>query len=324
MNTPRVLQPEPLPVGKLLEFPDLDLKILAGRVGLSCTISRPDLNRPALELAGFFDQWQSERVQVLGTGEMAYLRGRLETPEVRDNLERIFASRPPCVVVTRGMDVFPEIIQNAEKYQVALLRSSHATTRFNKCLWDHLELELSPYVVVHGVLMDVFNTGVLISGASSIGKSETALDLLNHGHTFVADDLVLIQGSPLSHLIGRGRNPIPYHMEIRGIGIIDISRMYGPRSVRKSKQVDLAIQLEEWDLNKDYERLGIDDQTVTILDIPLPSYMIPVKPGRNIGTIVEVAVLDYKLKQSGVHMAREFDQKLIASMQRHGKVGTHE
>lgn len=319
INMSRVLFPEPLPVRKLLEHADLDLEVIAGEEGLDRAIRRPDLNRPALELAGFFDQWQPERVQVLGTGEMAYLRGRLQSGKVKENLDRIFAYRPPCVVITRGMDVFEEIIHYARKHKVALFRTSHVTTRFIKCLWDHVEASLSPYVVVRGVMMDVYNVGVLISGASSIGKSETALELLVKGHTFVADDLILVQGTQMGRLTGSGRNPIPHHMEIRGIGIIDVSRMYGPRSVRKSKQLDMVIELEDWDSDKDYERLGIDNPVARILDVDIPAYNIPVKPGRNIGTIVEVAVLDHKLRESGIHMAREFDEKLIQAMQKHGK-----
>lgn len=319
MHAVKVLQPEPFPVHKLLDFHDLDLEVIAGDEGLMRTIPRPDINRPAVELAGFFERWQPERVQIFGTGEMAYLESRLTDPSVKNNLDRIFSYRPPCVIVTRGMKVFDIIREYAVKHKVALLRSPHVTTRLIKSLWDHLELALSPFVVVRGVLVDVFNIGVLLTGASSIGKSETALELLAKGHTFIADDLVKIRCVQLSNLIGTGRNPVPFHMEIRGIGIIDVSRMYGPRCVRQQKQVDIVIELEDWDANKDYERLGIEGRTVTILETQLPLYSLPIKPGRNIGTIVEVAVLDHKLKQSGIFMAKEYDQKLIQAMQQQRK-----
>lgn len=317
MNVARVLQPEPFPVHKLLEYHDLELEVIVGDEGLERTIPRPDVNRPAVELAGFFERWQPERVQIFGTGEMAYIESRLTDKSVKNNLDRIFSYRPPCVIITRGMKVFDVITEYAAKHKVALFRSPHVTTRLIKSLWDHLELALSPFVVVRGVLMDVFNVGVLLTGASSIGKSETALELLSNGHTFIADDLVKIRCVQLSTLIGTGRNPVPFHMEIRGIGIIDVSRMYGPRCVRQQKQVDMVIELEDWDASKDYERLGIENQSVTILETKLPLYSLPVKPGRNIGTIVEVAVLDHKLKQSGIHMAKEYDEQLIQAMQKH-------
>lgn len=317
MSEERVFMPEPLPVRRLLDWKDLDLTVIAGRDGLIRSIERSELNRPALELAGFFDKWQRDRVQVFGTGEIAFLEAHHADEPVLQNLDRIFSSPPPCVVVTNNLPVFDEIVSLADKYGVTVFRSIHHTTIFTKRLWDHLEVELSPYVVKRGVLMDVFNLGVLITGPSSIGKSESALELLVKGHTFVADDLILIRGGQMSVLTGTGRSPVPYHMEIRGIGIIDVSRMYGPRVVRMSKQIDMVVELEDWDTHKEYERLGIEGKKTRILGINVPSYTIPVKPGRNISTIVEVAVLDRKLKESGVRMAKEFDDKLIMAMRKH-------
>jgi HPr kinase/phosphorylase len=316
MNEERVFLPDPLPVKRLLEYEDLQLQLLAGGDGLTRFIRKAELNRPALELCGFFDKWQPERIQILGTGEMSYLQKNISTPAVLAHVERIFASLPPCVVITNDGQPLEDIIRLANEHQVPVMGSPHHTTHFSKSLWNHLEVELSPYVVWRGVLMDVFDIGVIITGPSSIGKSESALELVAKGHTFVADDLVLIRGTRLSHLIGTGRSPIPYHMEIRGIGIIDISRMYGPRSVRESKQVDMVIYLEDWDPRKEYERLGIEGQITRILGYEVRKYTIPVKPGRNISTLVEIAVLDHKLKESGVEMAREFDQKLIQAMRR--------
>lgn len=317
MSDERVFTPEPLPVRRLFEWEDLNLTVIAGREGLSRRIERSELNRPALELVGFFDKWQRDRVQVLGTGEIAYLEAHRSDERVLKNLEHIFSSPPPCVVVTRNLPIFDEITTLAERHGVVVFRSIHHTTIFTKRLWDHLEIELSPYVVKRGVLMDVFNQGVLITGPSSIGKSECALELLNKGHTFVADDLILIRGGQLSRLIGMGRSPVPYHMEIRGIGIIDVSRMYGPRVVRMSKQIDVVVELEDWDNYKDYERLGIEGKTTRMLGIDVPYYTVPVKPGRNVSSIVEVAVLDRKLRESGVRMAKEFDDKLIQAMRKH-------
>ncbi len=316
MTSERVMTPSPISVRRLLDFHDLDLKVAGGEDGLNRVIIRAELNRPALELSGFFDKWQPERIQILGSGEMAYIENSPDQERILANLDRMFASHSPCIVITNDAPAPAELIQLANRHKVAVLLSSHHSTSFSKRLWDHLNLLLSPYVVKRGVMMDIFNLGVLIVGTSSIGKSECALELLSKGHTFVADDLILIRTAHLSHLVGSGKSPVPYHMEIRGIGIIDVSRMYGPRAVRNEKQIDMVVNLESWDAKKDYERLGIEDRSTTILGIEIPVYNVPIKPGRNIGTIVEVAVLDMKLKLSGVHMAREFDEKLIQIMRK--------
>lgn len=312
----RILRADPFPVERLLEYPDLKLKIAAGVRGLNRTISLPELNRPALELAGFFDKWKRERVQIFGSGEMAYLQSNLQNPEVLDNLDKIFSSNPPCIVITNNIEALDIIRQLAESRYVAVFQTELHTTQFTKRLWDHLELELSPYVVKRGVMMDIFNVGVMITGPSSIGKSESALELIHKGHTFVADDLISIRGSQFSRLLATGHSSVPYHMEIRGIGIIDISRMYGPRAIRLSKNLDMVIELEDWDPEKDYERLGIERPKTVILGIEIPCYTLPVKPGRNISTIVEVSVIDHKLRESGTVMAQEFDEKLIKIMQK--------
>ncbi|MBI1388453.1 MAG: HPr(Ser) kinase/phosphatase [bacterium] len=314
----RVLTPSPIPVRRILERADLELSVAAGESGLDRVIIRAEINRPALELSGFFDKWQPERVQILGSGEIAFIETRLAQGDrsVMNNLDRIFGSHPPCVVVTNDAEIPKEIFDLAERHKLSVFRTKHHSTSFTKRLWDHLNVELSPYVVKRGVLMDIFNVGVLITGPSSIGKSECALDLLAKGHTFVADDLILIRASQFSHLQGTGKAPVPYHMEVRGIGIIDISRMYGPRAVRLFKNVDMVANLEDWDAGKEYERLGMESKTTKILGVEVPLYNLPVKPGRNIGTIVEVAVLDKKLKQTGVYMAREFDEKLIQIMRK--------
>jgi HPr kinase/phosphorylase len=315
-KTESVMRAAPFLIKRLLDFPDLCLEVVAGQEGLDRIILLPEVNRPALELSGFFDKWQPDRVQILGTGEIAYLQTHKDNADVLENVRQIFASGPPCVVVTRGLPILDEMKEMADQHKISILRSSLHTTQFTKRLWDHLEYDLSPYVVKRGVMMDIFNVGVLISGPSSVGKSECALELMHKGHTFVADDLITIRGSQFFKLIASGHSLIPYHMEVRGIGIIDISRMYGPRNIRESKQLDMVVQLEEWDAHKEYERLGIETNTTNILGVNVPCYSIPVKPGRNIASIVEVAILDYKLKDGGVHMAREFDEKLIQIMKK--------
>lgn len=316
MTPDRILKPDPLPVRRLMNFDDLHLSLGAGGNGLDRLITRPELNRPAIEISGFFDKWQPERIQILGSGEMAFIESKSDDDGVNEHLKRIFASHPPCLIITNDHPLPANIETLAQQHNVPVFLTSLHTTGLIKRLWDHLDFELSPFVVKRGVLVDIYNVGVLITGESSVGKSECALELLNKGHTFVADDLILIRASQLTHLIGSGKSPVPHHMEIRGIGIIDVSRMYGPRSVRQYKQVDAVMHLEEWDAGKEYERLGIEEKTVKLLGVEVPFYSLPVKPGRNIATIMEVAVLDLKLRQAGVFMAREFDEKLINIMRK--------
>lgn len=308
------LRTDPSPVRRLLEFSDLNLQVIAGSTGLDRSISLPELNRPALELSGFFEKWKPDRIQIFGTGEMAYLASYQGHDDLKQNLERIFSSKPPCIIVTSNIPVGQDLKDLANSQGVTLFQTELHTTPLTKKLWDYLEQELSPYIVTRGVMMDIYNLGVLITGPSSIGKSETALELVQKGHTFVADDLIRIRGTQFSKLTAAGHSPVPYHLEIRGIGIIDISRMYGPRAVREIKQLDMVIELEDWASDKDYERLGIDQQTAKVLGVDIPCYTIPVKPGRNIATIVEVAIIDHKLRLSGVEMAKEFDEKLINIM----------
>ncbi|HOE12421.1 MAG TPA: HPr(Ser) kinase/phosphatase [bacterium] len=301
-------------VGFLLELENLGLTVVAGEKGLSRPITSAEANRPAIELFGIFDYLQPDRVQILGSGETAHIQSRSTDPEMEANLRRLFSSGIPCCVVTNGRTPPSPLPQLAEEIGVPLLVSSHNTTRFTKRLWEHLERALAPVVIERGVLMDVYNIGTLIQGDSGVGKSECALELMERGHTFVADDLIEVRSPQESRLVGSGRGIVPYHMEIRGIGIIDVSRIFGPRSIRGEKQIDLIVELQDWNPDVEYERVGIVQRYKELLNVKVPYLLIPVRPGRNISTIIEIAAVNQKLISQGVHMAAEFDRKLIQAM----------
>lgn len=308
-----------VPVNLLLEFDNLALTVHAGEKGLDREINSPELNRPALELAGHFEQLRPERVQIWGSGEIGFIESHATEVDLGEHICRFFASGIPCCVVTNGMSPPSLLVEAAEEHGVPLLGSSHNTTRFTKRLWDHLEHELAPVVTLRGVLMDIYGVGTLITGQSGVGKSECALELMEKGHTFVADDLIEVRAPHESRLVGTGRSPVPYHMEIRGVGIIDVNRIFGPRNIRRDKQIDLMVELQDWTPNVEYERVGMDQQTREVLDVRVPYALIPVRPGRNISTIIEIAAINQKLKNQGVHMAASFDRNLIQAMRRRAR-----
>ncbi len=308
-----------VPVSRLIELDNLELTVFAGKAGLSRLISSPELNRPALELAGHFEQLRAERVQIWGSGEVGFIERHADETELGKHIRRFFDSGIPCCVVTNGLKPPPLLIQAADEHDVPLLGSVHNTTRFTKRLWDYLEHELAPVVTLRGVLMDIYGIGTLITGQSGVGKSECALELMERGQTFVADDLIEVRAPHESRLLGRGRSPVPYHMEIRGVGIIDVNRIFGPRNIREDKQIDLLVELQDWTPNVEYERIGMDRHIREILGVKIPHVLIPVRPGRNISTIIEIAAINQKLRDQGVHMAAEFDRKLIQAMQRVSK-----
>lgn len=303
-----------VPVSRLLEFENLALTVFAGEKGLSRRVTSPELNRPALELLGYIEHLRFERVQIWGSGEVGFIESHASDAELAQYLHRFFASGIPCCVITNGTPAPPLLARLANEHDVCLLGSPHSTTRFTKRLWDHLEHELAPTVIERGVLMDIYGVGTLITGKSGVGKSECALELMEKGHTFVADDLIEVRAPQESRLVGTGRSPVPFHMEIRGVGIIDVNRMFGPRNIRKDKQIDLIVELQDWDPNVEYERLGIEPRFKEVLGVNVPHALIPVRPGRNISTIIEIAAINEKLKAQGVQMAAEFDKNLIKAM----------
>lgn len=291
----------------------LDLKLLSGHEGLKNPIEITDLNRPGLAFAGFDTVFSSDRIQILGLTEVSFLKSLPES-ETLKRLEKIFKFRIPCVIVTTKQDVFPELLDLSNRHNIPVLWTSLTTSRFCSFLTSYLDKWFAPEVEIHGGLMDIYGMGVLIIGKSGVGKSECEIELIERGHRLVADDVVVISRIARNILVGRSRDLMKYHMEARGLGIIDVVSLFGIGSVREEKKISMQITLEKWIEGKNYDRLGIDEQTVTILDVTIPSYIIPVETGRNLGILVEVATLLQRLKNTGKNPARDLNDRLIQQL----------
>lgn len=300
-------------VGALLraraETLSLGLELLAGAGGLERGITSPYVLKTGLALAGFDSYLQEGRVLVFGASEVGYLNGQ-EAAARRDSLARIMARQIPCVLATDGLELPPEVPAEAERAGVPLLRTPVATPIAIARLTNFLEDTLAERTIVHAVLMDILGLGVLIVGESGIGKSECALDLVLSGHRLVADDTVEIRRRAESVLIGACPELTRHHMEIRGLGIINIRDLFGVASTRSSKRVEFVVQLERWESGREYERLGLDDQFYEILGLRVPMNRMPVAPGRSIANLVEVAARNQLLRARGHHAARKLADRL--------------
>lgn len=302
-------------VSNLLENPQLALTLITDARGLDRAILKPELNRPSLELTGYFSAFRPARIQVIGKGEATYIEAHEAEPALRDNVIRIMDEEVPCIIITNDRLPHPLIVEHAQARGIALLTCTHRTTKLYKRLWKHLDEEFAPETTMHGVLMDIHDIGVLLLGHSAVGKSECALELILRGFHLVADDMVRIKCLGDSELVGAATDILPYHMEARGIGIIDIHRLFGAASVRPNKHITLAITLEDWDDKAVYDRTGLIEDRLSILDVDVPHVTIPVRPGRNVGTLVEVAALNHKLKSLGVNTALLTEEKLRQHME---------
>ena len=295
-----------------LERPNaLDLRCVAGRKGLAREILTPEINRPGMALTGFFEQFAGQRIQIIGRGEYAYLENT-EDDKLAVNLEALFGYDIPCFVFCYDLEPTPLFRDLSEKTGIAVLvtplDSSALSVRILRALGD----VFAPRKTIHGVFVEVEGMGVLILGESGVGKSETALELLERGHRLVADDAVLVKCINGDMLMGYGTSKVMgHHMEIRGLGIIDIGQLFGLNAIREKKQVEMVVQLEEWDSQKNYDRLGTTGEGMNLLGVTVPLITLPVKPGRNIPIIIEAAVLNERLKSQGVHAARDFNKNLI-------------
>jgi len=298
-------------VRKLLDEPMLGLVAVAGQAGLDRRVTTAELNRPALELTGYFGEFRSDRIQVFGKGELTYLAVHARNDSVRETLSQILShDNMPCAVVTNGREPPELMCETAEAAGTPILSCPHSTTKLYKRLWEHLEPYFAPETDVHGVLMEIHDLGVLIQGQASIGKSEVALDLIRRGSHLVADDMVTIKCLNDSVLIGRGSRLLPFHMEARGLGVIDVSRLFGAAAVRPDKRISLVITLVDWQDTIEYDRIGLQDDSVSILDVRVPHLTLPVKPGRSVGTLIEIAALNQKLKGMGVDTERLMAKRL--------------
>jgi HPr kinase/phosphorylase len=297
----------------LKEHSALNLRCIGGRKGLSRKISVPDINRPGLALSGFFEAFAHDRIQLFGMGEVAYLR-KLATEGRVDTIRQIFSYQIPCCIFTHSLYPEPNLFEEAERVCCPILQSDLPSTDFHARLMRLLTDIFAPTTSEHGVLVEVYGIGVLLLGESGVGKSETALELIKHGHRLVADDVVDIQCLNGNILVGVGANRvIGHHMEIRGIGIINIPNLFGVGAIRDRKEIQLVVRLEEWDDNKHktYDRLGLEEQYKEYLGVNVPYLEIPVKPGRNIPVIVETAAMNERLKKMGYHASKEFNRNIM-------------
>lgn len=287
-----------------------DLEVLLGGEGYEqLAIKKENVNRPALQLTGFMDYFDYDRIQIMGRVERTYLN-KLSHEERLDCFESLFAHKIPAFIIARGMEPFPECLEMAEKYGRTVLRSQDTTTVLLGAIGTYLEDFLAPCITRHGVLLDVYGEGVLIMGESGVGKSETAIELVKRGHRLIADDAVEIRRTSAKILMGSAPELIRYYIEIRGIGIIDVPSLFGMSAVMKEAQIDMVINLEQWRDGGNYDRLGVEDKTMSFLDVAIPSLTVPVKPGRNLAVIIEVAAMNNRHKKMGHNAALEFTQRL--------------
>ncbi len=298
-------------VGALLDDKNFDLRLtlVAGKQGLSRRISSTRIQKPGLVLAGFTEYLHGERVQIFGNTEMSFL-ATLPTDRVREAMRRFFEEDVACLIVTKGLQPTPEMIAAADEAAVPLLRTSHVSSTFIEQVQNYLEDVLTAQTSMHGVLLDVFGVGILLLGKSGIGKSEIALDLVMRGHRLVADDIVDVKRRMQKAVYGAGSEIIKHHMEIRGLGIINIKDLFGVASIRERKKIEIVMELVEWDPSVEYDRLGVEDRKYRILDVEIAMLVVPVRPGRNMTTIIEVAARNHLLKQQGHHSALEFQERL--------------
>ena len=272
-------------------------------------ISSVEVNRPGLQLNGYFDYFDNDRIQICGTSENGFVEGF--SPEKQaETIDAFFSRRPPVVIFTRGLSIWPDVMESAEKYKVPVLRTAEATSVFLSSLIAFLNVELAPRVTRHGVLVEVYGEGLLLLGESGVGKSETAIELIKRGHRLIADDAVEIRRVSTKTLVGSAPENIRHFIELRGIGIINARRIFGMGSVKLSEKIDIVIQLEAWDNSKVYDRMGLENETTNILGLDLPCVTIPVKPGRNLAIIIEVAAMNNRQKKMGYNGAQELLHRL--------------
>ncbi len=290
---------------KIYESTDID-KVL---------ISTADVNRPALQIVGFYDYFDVRRIQVMGKVELTYLE-QFPAEKREALLAELFKRKIPCLVITRGMQIPPEMGELAKRYDVTLLRTEEATSDFMSALISYLNVQIAPRRTRHGVLVEVYGEGILILGESGVGKSENAIELLKRGHRLVADDAVEIKRVSSKTLVGSSPEIIRHFVELRGIGIIDVKEIFGIGAVKDTESIDMVIHLEQWVEGKQYDRLGMVDEYTNIMGINVPSLTVPVRPGRNLAIIIEVAAMNNRQKRMGYNAAVELNNRLLKEMQK--------
>jgi len=292
----------------------LKMKLICSRNGLNRKITSPELHRPGLALSGFVELFTSDRVQILGNTEIKYLSG-LSDEELVQKVNQYIEFEIPAIVVTEN-NVLPEyFIKAATRRYISILSTSMNTTQTTHLLSEYLGEKFAPQMSKHGSLVDVYGVGILLTGRSGIGKSEIALDLVERGHRLVTDDIVLIKQKSEDVLIGKGTEISKHTLEIRGVGLVDVARVFGIRGVRLQKRVELEVQLVDWERGKNYERVGLDESLTEILGVQIPQITLPIHPGKNITVIAETIALNHLLKMYGYHAPKEFNKRLKEYMQ---------
>ena len=298
-----MIMPEELKIDKIIE--KMELKLLTPDIETGDkVVTVPDINRPALQLTGFFDHFDSERVQVIGHVEAAYME-TLDEETRKDRYEQLMSYNIPCIVFCRSMMPDAQMIEAAREYQIPLLQTDKATSSFEAEIIRWMKVMLAPTISIHGVLVDVYGEGVLITGESGIGKSEAALELIKRGHRLVTDDVVQISKVSDETLIGTAPEITRHFIELRGIGIIDVKTLFGVESVKETQGIDMVIHLEDWDKDKEYDRFGLEEEYTGILGNKVVCHNLPVRPGRNLAVIVESAAVNWRQKKMGYNAARE-------------------
>ncbi len=304
-------------LNKMIE--KLELKNLTPEVDTEgIEISSPDINRPALQLAGYFEHFACERVQIIGYVEYTYLKS-LGREEKLKNYERFMSSKIPCVIYASRTEPDEDMYEMARKYNKPLLFSNRMTSPLMAEVIRWLNVELAPCISIHGVLVDVYGEGILIMGESGIGKSEAALELIKRGHRLITDDVVEIHKVSDDTLVGTSPEITRHFIELRGIGIIDVKTLYGVESVKETQNIDLVIKLEEWDKDKEYDRLGLNEEYTEFLGNKVVCHSIPIRPGRNLAIIVESAAVNHRQKKMGYNAAQELYRRVQESINRNKK-----
>ncbi len=290
-----------------------NLKLLSDKSGFNKKITEQNLHRPGLALAGFVDLFSYKRIQVFGNTEMKYF-AQLADEKKYEILENIFSFDIPCIILTNGNEPFPLFIELANKHKIPILGSPDSTTKLTYFISDFLDDQFAPKITIHGSFIDVYGIGVLFVGKSGIGKSEVALDLVERGHRLVADDVIILTKKGEGILMGSGTDLVKHSMEIRGLGIIDVERMFGIRAIRYQKRLEVIVELEVWDSKAEYTRTGLDENFISILNINIPYIMLPIIPGKNITVITEVIALNHLLKHYGYDAAKIFQTRLMEKL----------
>lgn len=296
-------------LSKVIKAHSLETIYIPDKPESELVIQSQDVNRPGLMFAGYEKFFDNLRVEFIGLAEMSYLQ-ELDEQTQRERMELFFSLKPPVVIITRNIDVLPAMVEMAQKYEVPLLRTAEPTSEIMATLISYLNTELAERITRHGVMVEVYGEGILIVGDSGVGKSETAVELIKRGHRLIADDAVEIRKVSSKTLVGTAPDNIRHFIELRGIGIVNARNIFGIGAVKLTEKIDMVIQLEQWDSQKAYDRLGLEDEYISILGIKVPATTVPVKPGRNLAIIIEIAAMNNRQKRMGYNGARELMQQL--------------